>query len=91
LEKVKSKWNIKTFETRSKFFLAGMKEKWDEDGGRVLLGDNIGLRGGGGRSCCGRLGSDVLEFGFRLDCRDICLPEQDNSLAPLQTDVPWNL
>jgi hypothetical protein len=27
LEKVKSKWNIKTFETRSKFFLAGMKEK----------------------------------------------------------------
>jgi hypothetical protein len=22
------------------FFLAGMKQKWDESGGRVLLGDN---------------------------------------------------
>jgi hypothetical protein len=32
------------FETRTEFFPAGMKSKWDEGGGRVLLGDNTGGR-----------------------------------------------
>ena len=36
-----------TFDTRPKFFLAGVIEKWDEDGRRVLLGDNTGLGGEG--------------------------------------------
>jgi hypothetical protein len=30
--------------THAKFFLAGMKAKWDEAGGRILLGDNTGGR-----------------------------------------------
>ena len=38
---------ILTFDTRPKFFLAGVIEKWDEDGRRVLLGDNTGLGGVG--------------------------------------------
>ena len=42
-----------------------MKAQWHEGGGRILLGDNTGDER---LSCCGRLGSSVLEFGFQLDC-----------------------
>ena len=38
--KVKS-WSI-IFETHAEFLLAGMKARWDEGGGRILLGGNIG-------------------------------------------------
>ena len=37
--KIKS---VKSFETRSEFFLAVMKAHGNEDGGRILLGDNTG-------------------------------------------------
>jgi len=47
-------------ETCSENFLAVMKALQDEGGGRILPGDDKGS----GRSCCGRLDSNVLEFGF---------------------------
>jgi hypothetical protein len=30
------------FETRAKFYFAGLKAQRDEGGGRIFLGDNIG-------------------------------------------------
>jgi hypothetical protein len=42
---------------RTKFFLAGVNEKWNVCSGRILLGDN---------ACCGRSRSSVLESGFQL-------------------------
>ena len=31
-----------SFETRAEIFFAGLKAQWDEDGVRILLGDNAG-------------------------------------------------
>jgi hypothetical protein len=47
---------------RPKFFLEGLKAQLDENGRRILLGDDAG----GGVACCGRSGCSVLEFGFQL-------------------------
>ena len=36
----------KVFKTRAEFVLAGMKARWDEWGGRIVMGDNTdGYRG----------------------------------------------
>jgi len=48
---------------RAEFFLAEIKAQREQGGGRILLGENTG----GGRSCCGRSGFSVLEFGFQMD------------------------
>jgi len=58
-------WNH-IFEMGPEFYIAAMKEQWDECGGRILLGDNTGdgevmLRR------FGRLISIVLDLGFQLD------------------------
>jgi hypothetical protein len=43
LKKCKRNWD-NIFEPRAKFFFAGLKAQWDENGGRVLLGDTTGSR-----------------------------------------------
>ena len=37
------KWD-NSFEMRAEFFLAGMKARWEDGGGRILLGDKRGGR-----------------------------------------------
>jgi hypothetical protein len=44
----------------AEFFLAGMKQKWDEGGGRVLLGDNT--RGG-----------EIMLWLIRFQCDPVCI------------------
>jgi len=57
-EKLKTETNIS--ETDAEFFLAGMRQKWDEGGGRVLLGDNT--RGG-----------EVMMWPIRFQCDPVCI------------------
>ena len=40
--KSKKNWNNRVFETRVEFCFADMKARWDEGGGRILLGDSTG-------------------------------------------------
>ena len=53
------------FETRTEFFLVGMKVQLDGGGGRILLGDNSWR----GRSCCSRSVFIKLEVWFQLGFR----------------------
>jgi hypothetical protein len=53
----------KTSLKRAEYFPRGSERAIDEVGGRILLGDNIDGEGEG-RSCCGRSGSNLLQFGY---------------------------
>jgi len=55
------KWNIS--DTSTGYFMAEMKARWGEGGGRRLLVDNTAV----GQSCHGQSGCTVLEFWFRVD------------------------
>lgn len=77
----KGKIKKKTFLKSAEFFLAGMKAQQDSDTGGILLGENTG----GGRSCCGRSCSTVLEFGFQLDSYIYPVCVYSTSAGPLGT------
>jgi len=57
----------KTSLKRAEYFPRGRDRAIDEVGGRILLGDNIDCEGQE-RPCCGRSGSNLLQFGCVCVC-----------------------
>ena len=56
-------WNNSVTETRAEFFLAGIKAQWRKSGEEYCWA----VTQAAARTCCGRSGSRVLEFGFQLE------------------------
>ena len=54
----KKKMSITFFKMYTEYLFPETKTRWNEGGGRILLGDS---------KAAGRSGSTVVEFGFNLD------------------------